>query len=109
MNKFDTTEQISQYLTDSGFTEDSTGGGFSAWFLQFDVPAGRWQVMLTDWETDTACLRPEKPIGIALYGPGGEGTEELFEVLPEPTKLPETIARFTKEGEARFGAGTKVQ
>ncbi|VVE17202.1 MULTISPECIES: hypothetical protein [Pandoraea] len=109
MTKLDTTEEITQHLIDSGFTEHSTGGGFSAWFLQFDVPAGRWQVMLTDMETDTACLKPGKPAEIALYGPEGEGAQVLFEVLSEPAKLPEAIARFTKEGEARFGAGTKVQ
>jgi len=108
MTQLDTPEQVKQYLIDLGFTEQSTGGGFSAWFLERDVAAGRWRIMLTDWETDTAHLRAGRPFGIALYGTD-EWKEELFEVIPELSKLPETIARFTQEGEERFGAGTKVQ
>jgi hypothetical protein len=108
MPQLDTPEQDKQYLIDVGFTEESTGGGFSAMFLERDVASGRWNVMVTDWETDTAQLRPGRPFGIALHGPN-EGKEELFEVFPELSKLPETIARFTREGEVRFGAGTKVR
>ncbi|KAF7963541.1 hypothetical protein AWV80_08445 [Cupriavidus sp. UYMU48A] len=109
MTQLDTPEQVKQYLIDSGFTELSTGGGYSAMFLERDVSAGRWKVMVTDWATDTAHLRPGQPFGIALYGPSGEDKEELFEVFPELSKLPETIARYTQEGEVRFGPGTKVQ
>ncbi len=109
MTQLDTPEQVKQFLIDSGFTELSTGGGYSAMFLERDVSAGRWQIMVTDSETDTAHLKPGQPFGIALYGPGGGGQEELFEVFPELSKLPETIARFTQEGEVRFGPGNKVQ
>lgn len=108
MTQLDTPEQVKQYLIDLGFTEQSTGGGFSAMFLERDVAAGRWKVMLTDWATDTAHLRPGMPFGIALYGPN-EGKEERFLRLPDLSKLPETIARFTRDGEVRFGTGTKVQ
>lgn len=109
MTPLDTPEQVKQYLIDSGFSEHSTGGGFSAMFLERDVAAGRWSVMLTDWETDSARLSPGCPFGIALYGPIDGSKEELFEVLPDIAKLPEAIARFTREGEARFGAGSKLQ
>lgn len=108
MTRLDTPEQVREYLTGLGFTELSTGGGFSAMFLERDVAAGRWKLMLTDWGTDTAYLRPGMPFGIALYGPD-EGKEELFLRLPDLSKLPETIAQFTQEGELRFGAGSKVQ
>lgn len=109
MTPLDTPEQVKQYLIDSGFSEISTGGGFSAMFLERDVEAGRWSVMLTDWETDTARLRPGRPFGIALYGPADGSKEKLFEVVPDIAKLLDAIARFTREGEVLFGTGSEVR
>lgn len=100
-NNFATSEGIEGYLRSEGLAEAATGGGFSGWFAERQGQSGPWQIMVTDWETDSARMQPGKPVGISLYAPGG--AETLSEVLPDASGLPDAIERFRRAGVQQFG------
>lgn len=105
MSQFATPAQIEEFLTGQGLEKESTGGGFSAWFLISRIDSDGWQIMITDWETDTAELQPGKKIGIGLYASGGVAPEELFEVIDSADLLPAALERFKKSAIEKFGTG----
>nr|CAI11219.1 hypothetical protein [Cupriavidus metallidurans CH34] len=57
--------------------------------------------MISDWTTDSTNLQPGKPIGIALYAPGGVETQA--EVLPNADGLRDALKRFKDAGVQQFG------
>ncbi|WP_425953243.1 hypothetical protein [Ralstonia pseudosolanacearum] len=106
MSQFATPAQIEEFLTGQGLEKDSTGGGFSAWFLSSKSDSNGWKIMITDWDTDTAELQPGKKIGIGLYAPDGGGPEDVFEIVDSAELLPEALERFKKAAIEKFGTGS---
>ncbi|MWL91815.1 hypothetical protein GA566_30955 [Cupriavidus sp. SW-Y-13] len=98
---FETGAEIEGFLRSEGLTDASTGGGYSGWFLELQGQSGPWQIMISDWTTDSTNLQPGKPIGIALYAPGGVETQA--EVLPNADGLRDALKRFKDAGVQQFG------
>ncbi|WP_432263137.1 hypothetical protein [Cupriavidus sp. TMH.W2] len=106
MTQFTTAVQIGDFLKSQGLDQASTGGGCSGWFLEIQGRDGVWQILITDWDSDTDQIQLGRKIGIGLYPPGGfGGLEDRFEIIESAELLPDALERFRKAGEEKFGAG----